>query len=91
MFPIIFAGSIAPGLTLCQLLPVYPEQRTSSGRSGMSEKCHKATFAAYSITSRPSACAVFALMTKSNLVGATPEVRRASLPWLFNFKLSNEG
>ena len=37
------------GLTLCQLLPVYPEQRTSSGRSGMSEKCQTRTFALYAM------------------------------------------
>jgi hypothetical protein len=32
------------GLTLCQPLPVYPDQRTSSDRSGWSGSCQNRTF-----------------------------------------------
>jgi hypothetical protein len=33
------------GLTLCRPLPVYPDQRTSSGRPGWSGSCHIRTLA----------------------------------------------
>src|SRR5258706_4621193 len=31
-------------LAACRSLPVFPEQRTSSGRPGMSQTCHEQTF-----------------------------------------------
>src|SRR5258705_1562617 len=67
--------------------PLYPRERTSSGCSGMSEKCQQETHAlqhkaSYSITSsartskdggtvRPSALAVLRLITSSYLVGCS--------------------
>ena len=61
--------------------PLYADQRTSSDRPGMSEKCHNQK-RVYSINSsaatnrvcgtlRPSTLAVLRLITNSNLVGCS--------------------
>ena len=77
-------GSKAERLAASIFHPNYPQEQTSSMRSGTSDLCHKLPYAVqqrklYSITSsarasrvrgmaRPSALAVARLMTKSSLV-----------------------
>jgi hypothetical protein len=72
---------------VARLLPVYPDERTSSDRPGMSGLCQQATlsparYASYSITSSarskkasgiimPSAFAVVRLTTSSKVVGCS--------------------
>src|SRR5258706_1554378 len=79
--PMSAAGQTCPDGPEVQL-PLYPRKRTQLGHRAMSEKCQTRKSSLHSITTsarpssvggtaRPSAFAVFKLITNSNLVGCS--------------------